>query len=556
MDKPGDPLDGLTIEVPAGTYTEDRTFVISSATIESHTFGPALDPVTPLVSVDDGGGGAAQVMLVSIPLELEAEEFAKGYIYDKVTGWLEEAPTVEATKDQNTSAVPHFSPLVWSKGSTLRMEELAKDGLLSGFRPGVDDWEFPNDGSVIAPDGHSMGQCQSAYWYYISKKRGERAQPLYGLYDNNGGAKTPGLWQDDSYGYRLASRLQVEKDWKGFNKVFYNANTKDKEVWLDIANCIYETRFPALLTVFPDEDSFSGGLTLLAYRIEGDRVYVVDPNFPGAANRYVKYKDGWFDAYVSGPTASNATLKPTIYSVVRRSCSIAVYDKALMDRLWLEFQEGIIGWDKFPAYGLQVYDENKKENVDLSSSYQASWEKLQILAYEDAKNKRGALGVHVWRDGAWLEKGSDDKILLKEGANKLGVLITGGGVSDYYLDFRWVEVEYKKSTRELKTQTSYYSDNPQQVEIEYTYYEENGERVRHGYYRMYWSNGNLKADANYQDGRGHGPQKTYYENGKLQEEWGMKDGLEDGIHKYYDESGKLWREEVWVENTRTSEKQY
>jgi len=557
VDKPGDPLHGLTIEVPAGTYAEDRTFVISSATIESHTFGPALDPVTPLVYVDDGGGGAGKIMLASLPLELEAEEFAKGYLYDDETGYLEEAPTVETAESQTTSAFPHFSPLVWSKGSTMRLEELAKDGLLSGFRPGVDDWEFPNQGSVIAPNGHSMGQCQSAYWYYMSKKRGERAQSLYGLYDNNGGVKTPALWQDDSYGYRLASRLQVEKDWKEANKVFYRDDIKDREVWSDIANCIYETRNPVLLTVFPDDESFTGGLTLLAYRVEGDRVYVADPNFPGGSERYIRFKDGWFDPYVSGPTASDAEHNPTTYSFVRRSFSIASLDNALMNRLWLEFQQGVIGWDKFPGYGLMVYDEGQKKEVGINDSFQTNKEKLQILAYEDTENKRGALGVNVWREGAWLEAERDGKFPLKEGTNRLGILVTGSGSSGgAYLDFRWVEVEYSKAARKLETETSYYADNPQQVDIEYTYYEEDGQRVRHGYYRMYWSNGKLKADANYQDGLGHGPQKTYYENGQLQEEWGMKNGLEDGVHKYYTESGKLWREEVWVDNQRVSEKDY
>jgi antitoxin component YwqK of YwqJK toxin-antitoxin module len=554
VDKPGDPLDGLSIEVPEATYAEDRTFVISSASIESNSFDPALDPATPLVYVDDGGGGAKKIMLFSVPLDLAAEEIAKGFLYDSATGWLEETPTVRMDGDRITSAVPHLSSIVWAKSSSTRMQQLAQDGnILSGFRPGVDDWEFPNEGSIIAPDGHSMGQCQSAAWYYTKKKMGERAKPLYGLYDNNGGEKTP-IWEDDSYGYRLASRLQVEKDWYDLNKLLYHEDIEEEEVWNDVANGIYQTRFPVLLTVFPERD-LKGGLTLLAWHIDGDRVYVADPNFPGESGRYLKYTDGQFEPYISGPPSRGDKSKQTTYYFFRRSFTITYSDQVIMDRLWYELQEGVIGWDKFPAYKIQVYDEKQNKDVDLADGYQSDQDNISISAYEDTQDKN-ILKVNVWRDGDWLEKDKAGMIQLKEGTNKLGIYVSGIQSTGCYLDFRWVTVEYKKEARELKTERTYYSDNPQQVEIEYVYYEENAQRVRHGFYRTYHINGNLKADANYKDGLGDGPQKTYWENGKLQEEWEMKAGIQEGVHKYYDESGKLWREEVWVDNMITESKEY
>jgi len=36
----------------------------------------------------------------------------------------------------------------------------------SGFRPGIDDWEFTNYGSYITPDGECEGQSLTALWYY------------------------------------------------------------------------------------------------------------------------------------------------------------------------------------------------------------------------------------------------------------------------------------------------------------------------------------------------------------------------------------------------------
>ena len=57
----------------------------------------------------------------------------------------------------------------------------------SGFRPGVDDWQFTNYGSYVAPTGHCEGQSVSAIWYYVNQRLGGGASPLYGLYDDNGG---------------------------------------------------------------------------------------------------------------------------------------------------------------------------------------------------------------------------------------------------------------------------------------------------------------------------------------------------------------------------------
>ncbi|MBK7303284.1 MAG: hypothetical protein IPI90_08535 [Saprospiraceae bacterium] len=40
----------------------------------------------------------------------------------------------------------------------------------SGFRPGIDDWEYPNQGSYIDLEGHCAGQSLTAMWYYHIRK--------------------------------------------------------------------------------------------------------------------------------------------------------------------------------------------------------------------------------------------------------------------------------------------------------------------------------------------------------------------------------------------------
>ena len=58
VDKPGDPLNGLMIEVPAGAYDDNKTFVISEAKIDQHGLGPDFNPVAPMIIVSNGGGDA------------------------------------------------------------------------------------------------------------------------------------------------------------------------------------------------------------------------------------------------------------------------------------------------------------------------------------------------------------------------------------------------------------------------------------------------------------------------------------------------------------------
>ena len=54
-DKPGDALEGLVLDIPSGAYESETTFKISYAQIKSHAFGSAVTPISPLITVDNGG---------------------------------------------------------------------------------------------------------------------------------------------------------------------------------------------------------------------------------------------------------------------------------------------------------------------------------------------------------------------------------------------------------------------------------------------------------------------------------------------------------------------
>ena len=60
--KPGDELDGLTLDVPQGAYPSKVAVTISERAIEGHSLSPSVTVVSPLISVENGGALADQPM--------------------------------------------------------------------------------------------------------------------------------------------------------------------------------------------------------------------------------------------------------------------------------------------------------------------------------------------------------------------------------------------------------------------------------------------------------------------------------------------------------------
>lgn len=201
--------DGMRISVPAGAHDRDVPYRVERKLVGQSTFPDWILPVSPLYLVDNGGATALKPITIEVPAAVPPGGFAMGLFYDEATGRIEAMPLIDVTERSVTVATAHFSSFVvvtlpgWGPGNP------AVTNVDTGFRPGVDDWQFTNYGSYMAPDGHCGGQSISAMWYYI-EKRLNGAAALYGTYDNNGAAATPTFWQDDSEGYRLASVVQQD----------------------------------------------------------------------------------------------------------------------------------------------------------------------------------------------------------------------------------------------------------------------------------------------------------------------------------------------------------
>ena len=275
--------DGLRISVPAGAHDLDVPYRIERKPVTRSTFPDWIQPVSPLYVVDNGGTISLRPITIEVPATIPRDGFAMGLFYDETTGQTEAMPLVDVTETSVTVATAHFSSFVvvllpgWGPGNP------AISTVDTGFRPGVDDWQFTNYGSFIAPGGHCAGQSMSAMWYYI-EKRLNGSPSLFGTYDNNGAAATPGLWEDDSDGYRLASSIQLDLDtgWPHPEFEAYSQHVgSDALQYTAFMAAMSITGHPQFVGIWSTDPSVPSGHAMIVYGADPTGLQVADPNYPG-----------------------------------------------------------------------------------------------------------------------------------------------------------------------------------------------------------------------------------------------------------------------------------
>ena len=428
------PIAGLEISVPANSYAESKQFKLSYAPVEKHSFGEAFNPVTPMITVDNGGGYAQELIEVRVPVEVPEGNFAMGFLYDDKTKKLEGLPTLARDANSITVGTQHFSNVIIS----MIPETNLKPDIDSGFRPGIDDWQFTNWGSYIAPGGQCAGQSLTAMWYYINQPDG-KDMTLYGRYDNNGNKPaTPGFWQDDSLAYRFASVVQtdVSGDW-GASLFRSQRGVNDELAWKSFAYSIQLTGEPQFASILSSE----GGHAIIVYRIFQGDLYVADPNRPGNTERRIEYKNGKFTPYDSALKSGGNGI---IFDKIGYAAKTAMVDWSTIAQHWTELKNKTIGDDKFPQYEL-VYVDSENNPHPLKDSLVSPTKSLYIVSRFPADEY---ITVDYWRNGVLLPT-KGERIELEPGKNVIGVLVSKAvqGKQEY-VDFKYINVTFGALTIE------------------------------------------------------------------------------------------------------------
>ncbi len=106
---PASPLAGMKITVPPDSFEDPVRFDVSSAPIDEHSFGEDFNPITPLITIDNGGGYSEELLEVTIPVTVPEGHFAMGFLYDEETGQLEGLPLISQDDSSITVTTRHFS---------------------------------------------------------------------------------------------------------------------------------------------------------------------------------------------------------------------------------------------------------------------------------------------------------------------------------------------------------------------------------------------------------------------------------------------------------------
>ena len=468
------PINGLTITVPSESYAETRTYSVSYSEISEHELGEYFNPISPLITIKNGGGYSDEAFDVKIPISKGDDEFTVGILYDEITGKIEILPTISQDESSITVNTRHFATSTISSGTTLKkgmdgsslgnlvissIKESVLSGqtvVSSGFTPGIDDWEFPNFGSYISPGGHCAGQSITAMWYYYEKTlKGET--PLFHRFDEvNNSNKPKLLWQDNPQGYRFASTVQEDLDQSNIMTSITIQSYIHSVTWKTFIAAMLLTGEPQFVGIMGD-----GGHAIIVYKInvtEG-KMYIADPNYPN--NRYVDgtetirtitYSNGKFNPYKS---YAKVGTQERVYDKIAFYGKTSFIEWPLIGKRYAEMEQGIVGNDKFPKYDIFMKSDNNEigfydgivvetDTLKLFSKSDQCWgaitgtDNYQPLNAYDEKTGEKLTTDWSWSTGTLSLK-------LNPGINIIGLYAEGGTSESWeYLDFNWFTVYYQE----------------------------------------------------------------------------------------------------------------
>jgi hypothetical protein len=456
----GDTLDGLTIDVPDGAYSDARNFSISYAPITEHNLGADFTPLTPLIRIANGGGYADEPMAVRIPVKIPAGQCAMVFAYDNASGKLEGLPVISYDSTQITVVTSHLAfgrmssiakradlidnldvaDLIVIAGAINKLTSADYD---SRFRPGVDDWEFENHGSAITERGNCSGQSTTALYYYSTRKP-LTGKGLYGRFDTLSGDVTERVWADNVMGLRYASMAQYRQDWNALFTLFQQIGDEVTPLltYELFALAIAVTHQPQYISI-RGEDPILGTVSrhaMIVYRAKGGTLYVADPNFPGNPNRKIDYiaLGNQFLPYKSG---DNADLLGTDYTHFHYIAQSAIVRWDQLHQMYREMLDGTVGQGVFPdnEIAFEVQDTN------------GNWIRpgRTLISYSDSIRFRinsPFKVVSVWTGFQVPANVFDNAVRLVPGQQLLGFFVANG--ADKWLDFKWIKVDRRERTGE------------------------------------------------------------------------------------------------------------
>jgi len=385
-------LHGLTVTLETGTYSTATEWTVTEEPDITPNFPAGITLAAPVFRIGNGQRFANEPFVLRIPVELDEGEVPVAFIRDPVTGALELVPPLGIDEDRAHFSVmtkhvsraqmwipnagagqPMFNVASGSEaisGSStfgeeiqffiLRRRAIGPPGQVqTTFRPGTDDWEFPNIGSTISRGGFCAGSTVTAMYYHYFRRPWQG--PLFGRFTK--GAFEPEDVIENAQGLRLASVVQEQLDWGAllkhmlikFPKPTYETYSLPYIQFVTLVTAMEVTGLPQLVGVF--SANYQSGHALIAHGVDGGTVKIADPNYPGQSVE-IRWGDHWvygadwepfsFAEIQGGPSS--------IYTKVWPVGTSTLIDVDLLHYHWDQFDAGVAGDAEFPAKAFEYLD--------------------------------------------------------------------------------------------------------------------------------------------------------------------------------------------------------
>jgi hypothetical protein len=386
VDKPGSPIDGLTITLEPGTYPDAKEFIVSYAEIRSHTLGELFAPVSPLIRIENGGEYAARMMTVHVPIHRNPDCIATAYYYDEKTGDLDAIPVGGSGDAFIDLGVMHYSAFVVTQAQKNTL--MRNGGFTTFFDPAVNGWSFTNDGSYPAPSGICTGMSVGAAYMYRGKKSSLQIRTFF---DNDQlWFRTPDVWQDDATALKFVTDVHVNFGAAGWDDNRMQPVIRGSEADHFWSAC-YGLRLlnqPQMLYLDDPSNLQTGPHAILAFGYtlsqQGGTLRIYDPNFQGLEGTvYFDFSTNRFRPYQSADNARAVQLGIRYsYTRILFFPLTTINSMQKLDEIWKKVADHTVGKGLFPEYDLYAVKKNDPSATKVLLQ-DASAGSITMLPFED-----------------------------------------------------------------------------------------------------------------------------------------------------------------------------
>ena len=287
--EPGTPLEGVTVDFPAGARVESTSISIG------YSDGQVLPVVGEWSGVVLDISGPSDLLFeepvhITVPFSGAADEYPVPY-YIHEDGGLEDCliTDIDRTAGSMTFMTMHASLYTWI---IAKVNDLDKDYSVPGFTPGDYGFQIVNWGSSYNPGGECMGMAGFSQWYFRNFRSEGDLFPRFMYLLGTGADSYPVTGQD-----AIATRAHnsLIRFWMRYLPSVDFDSTPAEE-WVLIRHAILNNAAPTLLYL----TDVNGGAAhaVLAYGWVGNNLLVYDVNRPNQIIN-VAYADNEFSGYGS-----------------------------------------------------------------------------------------------------------------------------------------------------------------------------------------------------------------------------------------------------------------